>query len=34
MIAERLKALFADPYGAPAMIRRLLVRNAYQHQWR
>src|SRR5262245_27243108 len=34
MIAERLKALFADPHGAPAMIRRLLIRDAYQYRWR
>ena len=34
MIAERFNALFADPYGAPAMIRRLLMDYAYQHRRR
>ncbi len=34
MIAERFNALFADPTGAPALIRRLLMENAYQHRRR
>jgi ATP-binding cassette subfamily B protein len=32
MIAERLQPLFADPYGAPALIRRLLTDHAQQHR--
>jgi len=32
MIAERLKPLFADPYGAPALIRRLLADHALRHR--
>jgi subfamily B ATP-binding cassette protein MsbA len=34
MIAKRFEALFADPFGAPAMIRRLLLEHAYQHRRR
>jgi len=32
MIAERLQPLFADPYGAPALIRRLLTDHAQPHR--
>jgi ATP-binding cassette subfamily B protein len=32
MIAERLQPLFADPYGAPALIRRLLTEHALHHR--
>jgi len=32
MIAERLKPLFADPYSAPALIRRLLADHALRHR--
>src|SRR3954467_7681802 len=32
MIAERFQSLFADPYGAPAMIRRLLADHALRHR--
>src|ERR1041384_1878006 len=32
MIAERLKPLFADPYSAPALIRRLLAEHALRHR--
>lgn len=34
MIAQSFQSLFADRYGAPAMIRRLLAEQAYQHRWR
>ena len=34
MIAKRFEALFADPHGAPALIRRLLLEHAYQHRGR
>jgi subfamily B ATP-binding cassette protein MsbA len=34
MIAKRLEALFADPHGAPALIRRLLLEQAYQYRGR
>ena len=33
MIAKRFEALFADPHGAPAMIRRLLMEDAYRHRY-
>ena len=33
MIAKRFEALFADPHGAPAMIRRLLMEHAYRHRY-
>ena len=32
MITERFQSLFADPYGAPAMIRRLLAEHALRHR--
>ncbi len=32
MITERFQSLFADPYGAPAMIRRLLADHALRHR--
>jgi ATP-binding cassette subfamily B protein len=32
MIAQRFQSLFADPYGAPAMIRRLLADHALRHR--
>ena len=32
MIAKRFEALFADPHGAPAMVRRLLTEHAYPHR--
>ena len=32
MIAERFPSLFADRYGAPAMIRRLLTEHALCHR--
>jgi ATP-binding cassette, subfamily B, bacterial MsbA len=32
MIAERFPSLFADRYGAPAMIRRLLTEHALRHR--
>ena len=32
MIAERFPSLFADPYGAPALIRRLLTEHALRHR--
>src|ERR1043165_860352 len=32
MIAERLQPLFAEPYGAPALIRRLLADHAQRHR--
>src|SRR5690349_9604348 len=32
MIAERIQPLFADPYGAPALIRRLLSEHALHHR--
>jgi len=32
MIAKRLQPLFADPYGAPALIRRLLADHALRHR--
>jgi len=34
MIAERFNAMFADPAGVPALIRRLLLDNAYQYRRR
>jgi subfamily B ATP-binding cassette protein MsbA len=34
MIAKRFEALFADPHGAPALVRRLLMEHAYQHRRR
>jgi ATP-binding cassette subfamily B protein len=34
MIAERFPSLFAEPYGAPAMIRRLLTVHARRHRKR
>jgi subfamily B ATP-binding cassette protein MsbA len=34
MIVKRFQALFADPHGAPAMIRRLLMEHAYRHRRR
>ena len=34
MIAKRFQSLFADPYGAPAMIRRLLTDHALRHRTR
>jgi ATP-binding cassette subfamily B protein len=32
MIAERFQSLFADPYGTPALIRRLLAEHALRHR--
>jgi ATP-binding cassette, subfamily B, bacterial MsbA len=32
MIANRFQPLFADPYGAPALIRRLLADHALRHR--
>ncbi|TMJ04777.1 MAG: ABC transporter ATP-binding protein [Alphaproteobacteria bacterium] len=32
MIAARFQSLFADPYGAPALIRRLLAEHALRHR--
>jgi ATP-binding cassette subfamily B protein len=32
MIATRFQSLFADPYGAPTMIRRLLAEHALRHR--
>src|SRR4051794_32410206 len=32
MITERFQSLFADPYGAPALIRRLLAGHALRHR--
>jgi ATP-binding cassette, subfamily B, bacterial MsbA len=32
MIATRFQSLFADPYGAPALIRRLLAEHALRHR--
>src|SRR5438034_4611958 len=32
MIAERFPSLFADRYGAPALIRRLLTEHASRHR--
>src|SRR5436305_10737417 len=32
MVTERFQSLFADPYGAPAMIRRLLADHALRHR--
>src|SRR5947209_9372352 len=32
MIAQRFQRLFADPYGAPALIRRLLTEHAARHR--
>jgi ATP-binding cassette subfamily B protein len=32
MIAKRFQSLFADPYGAPALIRRLLTEHAARHR--
>jgi ATP-binding cassette, subfamily B, bacterial MsbA len=32
MIANRLQSLFADPYGAPVLIRRLLAEHALRHR--
>jgi len=34
MIAQRFNALFADPHGTPAMIRRLLMEYAWQYRQR
>jgi subfamily B ATP-binding cassette protein MsbA len=34
MIAKRFEALFADHFGAPALIRRLLLEHAYGHRRR
>jgi ATP-binding cassette subfamily B protein len=34
MPSTRFQFLFADPHGAPALIRRLLAEQAYQHRWR
>src|SRR5947208_13465209 len=32
MIGKRFQSLFAEPYGAPAMIRRLLTEHALRHR--
>src|SRR6476661_8597530 len=32
MTATRFESLFADPYGAPALIRRLLSEHALRHR--
>src|SRR5437868_7744085 len=32
MIGKRFQSLFAEPYGAPAMIRRLLAEHALRHR--
>src|SRR5215213_11664456 len=34
MMAKRFQPLFADPYGTPALIRRLLAEQALQHRSR
>jgi len=34
MIGKRFPSLFADPYGAPALIRRLLAEHALRHRAR
>jgi len=34
MIGKRFPSLFADPYGAPALIRRLLAEHALRHRTR
>src|SRR3954453_17542421 len=34
MMAKRFESLFADPYGTPALIRRLLAEQAMQHRSR
>jgi len=32
MIAKSFQSLFADPYGAPVLIRRLLTEHALHHR--
>src|SRR5262249_42034016 len=32
MMVERASSIFADPYGAPALVRRLLTEHALRHR--
>src|SRR5205085_5102167 len=34
VMAKRFQSLFADPYGTPALLRRLLAEQALQHRSR